>query len=215
MKRRFNLQLFAEETGNQNSGTATGAPGSAEGKAGEPQNLNEPSPAATTKENIVAKYTDADVDEILNKKFAEWQKKQQKAVDEAQKLATMNATQKAEYERDQLQKELDELKRVTALSEMSKTARKMLSENGITISDDLLSVMVTEDAEKTKAAVDGFTQMFTEAVEAAVKERLKGEPPRKGSGGGIASMTKEQIMSIKDPELRQKKMLENKELFNF
>lgn len=214
MKRRFNLQLFAEETGNQVGGTATEAPGSAEEKAGEPQNLNNPAPAATLKENSGAKYTDADVDEILNKKFAEWQKKQQKAVDEAQKLATMNATQKAEYERDQLQKELDELKRVTALSEMSKTARKMLSENGIVISDELLSVMVTTDAEETKAAVDGFTKAFTEAVESAVKERLKGETPRKGSGG-VASMTKEQIMAIKDPELRQAKMLENKHLFNF
>ena len=75
--------------------------------------------------------------------------------------------------------------------------------------------MVTDNAETTKAAVDGFSQMFKEAVESAVKERLKGEPPRKGSGGGIASMTKEQIMAIRDPELRQKKMLENKELFNF
>lgn len=214
MKRRFYLQLFAEEAGNQNSGTVTEAPGSAENMAGDPQKQNKPVQAAALKENKDAKYTDADVDEILNKKFAEWQKKQQKAVDEAQKLATMNATQKAEYERDQLQKELDELKRITALSEMSKTARKMLSENGITISDDLLSVMVTEDAETTKAAVDGFTKMFSEAIEAAVKERLKGEPPRKGTGG-ISSMTKEQIMAIKDPELRQKKMLENKELFNF
>ena len=53
------------------------------------------------------------------------------------------------------------------------------------------------------------------AVEAAVKERLRGEPPRRGSGGGTAPMTKEQIMKIRDPELRQKKMLENKELFNF
>ena len=52
-------------------------------------------------------------------------------------------------------------------------------------------------------------------MEAAVKERLRGEPPRRGSGGGAAPMTKEQIMKIRDPELRQKKMLENKELFNF
>ena len=202
MKKRFDLQLFAEEA-------ATDAAEQAEEPA-----KPEPAPAAVLKEKG-AKYTDADVDEILNRKFAEWQKKQQKAVDEAQKLATMNATQKAEYERDQLKKELEELKRISALSEMSKTARKMLSDNGITISDDLLSVMVTEDAETTKAAVDGFSQMFTQAVEAAVKERLKGDPPRKGSGSGVPAMTKEQIMAIRDPELRQKKMLEHKELFNF
>lgn len=207
MKKRFDLQLFAEEA-------ATDAAAAPAAEQAEEPAKPEPAPAAVLKEKG-AKYTDADVDEILNRKFAEWQKKQQKAVDEAQKLATMNATQKAEYERDQLKKELEELKRISALSEMSKTARKMLSDNGITISDDLLSVMVTEDAETTKAAVDGFSQMFTQAVEAAVKERLKGDPPRKGSGSGVPAMTKEQIMAIRDPELRQKKMLEHKELFNF
>ena len=207
MKKRFDLQLFAEEA-------ATDAAAAPAAEQAEEPAKPEPAPAAVLKEKG-AKYTGADVDEILNRKFAEWQKKQQKAVDEAQKLATMNATQKAEYERDQLKKELEELKRISALSEMSKTARKMLSDNGITISDDLLSVMVTEDAETTKAAVDGFSQMFTQAVEAAVKERLKGDPPRKGSGSGVPAMTKEQIMAIRDPELRQKKMLEHKELFNF
>lgn len=213
MKKIFDLQLFADEVGTAAGGAVTDAPVSVSKKTDETTKAAEPAPAATLKTKD-AKYTDADVDDILNRKFAEWQKKHQKAVDEAQKLATMNATQKAEYERDQLKKELDELKRVSALAEMSRTARKMLSENGITISDDLLSVMVTEDAETTKSAVDSFTQMFTEAVEAAVKDRLKGEPPRKGSGG-VTSMTKEQIMAIRDPELRQKKMLENKELFNF
>ena len=162
-----------------------------------------------------AKYTDKDVNDIINKKFAEWEKKKQKEVDEAQKLAEMNAQQKAEYERDNLQKELDALKKKDALAEMTKTARKMLKDEGVSVSDDLLAVMVTTDAEQTKAAVDGFAKMFKDAVEAEVKERLKGNPPKKGSAGGPASMTKEQIMAIKDPELRQKKMLENRELFNF
>ena len=75
--------------------------------------------------------------------------------------------------------------------------------------------MVTTDAEETKAAIDGFTTAFKDAVEAAVKDRLKGEPPRKGTGGGVTTMTKDQIMAIRDPKLRQEKILENKELFNF
>ena len=213
MKKFFDLQLFAEDAGSAAGDTVTDAPGSEGEKTEETPKAKEPDTSDTPKQKD-AKYSDADVDEIINRKFAEWQKKQQKAVDEAKRLAEMSATEKAEYQRDQLQKELDELKRVSALAEMSKTARKMLSDNGITISDDLLSVMVTENAETTKAAIDGFSQMFTAAVEAAVKERIKGEPPRKGSGGAVA-MTKDQIMAIKDPELRQKKMLENKELFNF
>lgn len=210
MKKRFiDLQLFAEEA------TTTDSAASAATEQENQTVLNEPVPAATLKDKGELKYSDADVNKLIDQKFAEWQKKQQKAVDEAQKLATMNATQKAEYERDRLQKELDELKRLNSIAEMSKAARKMLGDAGISVSDELLSMLVTTDAEETKAAVDGFSKAFTEAVESAVKERLKGEPPRKGTGGGSPSMTKEQIMAIKDPELRQKKMLENKDLFNF
>ena len=88
------------------------------------------------------------MDKILNKKFAEWEKKKQKEVDEAKKLADMNAKEKAEYERDKLQKELDELKRKNSLSEMTKTARKMLSDEGVSVSDDVLSMIVSTDAEK-------------------------------------------------------------------
>lgn len=58
-----------------------------------------------------ARYTDADVDAIISKKFAKWQEQHEAKVAEAAKLAKMNATQRAEYERDQLQRRLDELRR--------------------------------------------------------------------------------------------------------
>ena len=125
----------------------------------------------------------------------------------------MDAQQKAEYERDQLKKELDDLKRKDSISEMTKTARKMLSDKNITIPDELLALMVTTEAEETKKAIDGFAKAFDDAVENAVKERLRGNTPRRGSGG-TPTMTKEQIMAIRDPELRQKRMLEHRELFN-
>ncbi len=209
MKKRFDLQMFADEVPDNSSPAANTVPDQEN-----PTDKKEPAPTETPK-NGELKYSDKDLDEIIGKKFAKWQKEQQKAVDEAQKLATMNATQKAEFERDKLKKELDELKKQASIAEMSKTARKMLADDGITVPDELLSMLVTTDAEETKAAVDGFSKAFTEAVESAVKERLKGEPPKRGVGGGAPSMTKAEIMAIKDPELRQKKMLENKHLFNF
>ena len=212
MKRKFNLQMFAEDAAGTDA-TATVAENATTTKAegeGKQDKADE------------KKYSDADVNALIDRKFAEWQKKQTKAVEdaktkekEAAKLAAMNAQEKAEYERDQLQKELDGYKKKDALAEMTKTARKMLSDEGITISDDLLAVMVTTEATETKAAVDSFTKAFKAAVENAVKERLKGNPPTKGASGGAASMTKEQIMAIRDPELRQKKMIENRHLFNF
>ena len=207
MKKKIELQIFADDAEATETVTAentTKETAAAEQIEGDTR---------STEPRKEKKYSDEDVDEILGKRFARWQKEQQRAVDEAQKLATMNATQKAEYERDRLQKELDEYKRKDSLAAMTKTARKMLADEGISVTDELLSLLVTTEAEDTKAAVDGFTKLFKEAVESAVKERLKGEPPKKGAGGA-APMTKEAIMAIKDHELRQKKMLENRELFN-
>ena len=205
MKKKVFLQLFAEAA--EGTAETKAAAETTETKADQTKE-----PGKDDKEQ--PKYTDKDLDEIINKRFARWQKEQDKAVAEARRLAEMNATEKAEYERDQLRKELDALKKKDSLAEMTKTARKMLNDDGINVPDELLSIMVTTDAAETKSAVDGFKKVFKEAVEAAVKERLKGEPPKKGSGGGVAPMTKEQIMAIKDHELRQKKMLENRSLFN-
>lgn len=203
MEKFINLQLFAEEAAESVAAEST-------------------EPAAQQKDSKAeAKYTDADLDKIINQKFAEWQKKQDKTVEaakakerEAAKLAQMDAQQKAEYKLSEAEKRLAEYERKENLAEMTKTARKMLSEKNISISDELLSMMVADDAETTKNAVDNFAKAYTEAVENAVKERLKGAPPRKGTGATNV-MTKAQIAAIKDPELRQKAMLENRHLYNF
>lgn len=206
MKKLFDLQLFADDADN------TGTDNQTDDSKADKTDTNADSKSDTKKDD--KKYSDKDLDRIINQKFAKWQKDQEKAVSEAKKLADMNAQQKAEYERDKLQKELDSYKKKDAIAAMSKEARKMLSEQNISIDDNLLSFMVTDDAEATKKAIGDFAKAFSEAVENAVKERLKGNTPRKSSGGPKA-MTKEEIMAIRDPELRQQKMLENKHLFNF
>lgn len=197
MKKFIDLQLFGEDAST----------------AGETAQENAAQDAAATKEAPAAKYTDEDLDRIIGQKKAEWRKAEQKKVDEAAKLAKMDAQQKAEYQLAEANKRLAEYERKEAISEMMKTARQMLADKNITVGDDLVSMLVSENAEQTKGSIDSFAAAYTSAVEAAVKERLRGEPPRKGQGGA-APMTKEQIMAIADTELRQKKMLENRHLFN-
>lgn len=193
-KRRFDLQIFAEDAA---SDPATVPAGSNDDKAATAQPKDE-KPGKSEKDE--KKYSDADLDEIIGKKFAKWQTEQDKkvkaAAEEAKKLAEMNAQQKAEYERDkandekaELQKELDEYKRQATLAEMTKTARKMLTDEGISAPDEILARLVTTDAEETKAAVDSYSKVFKEAVENAVKDRLRGEIPKKGTGGIATPVT--------------------------
>jgi hypothetical protein len=208
MKELFYLQLFADDAA---SDSAPGTVEKADGVGAAADTGKEQKEQKSGRQT--PKYSDDDLDEILGKRFARWQKDQQKAVDEAKKLAEMNAQQKAEYKLAEAEKRIAEFERKDSISEMTKTARKMLSDKNISVSDELLAMMVTTDAEETKRAIDGFTKAFTDAVETAVKERLRGNPPRRGSGSA-PTMTKEQIMAIRDPELRQKKMLEHRDLFN-
>lgn len=157
------------------------------------------------------KYTDADVDEIVSKRLAKWEKQQAAKVEEAAKLAEMNAQQKAEYERDKVQKELDEYKRRDTVNAMVAESRRQLSEQGIAVSDDILARLVGETAEETKASVDAFSTAFTAAVEDAVKKQLAGKAP--AAGVATKTMTKEEILAIKDPIARQTAIRDNIGLF--
>lgn len=202
MINRYGLQLFADNPGE----------GQDDDIGGDPENDSDDD-LGTGGGNPEKKYTDEDVDRMFERKFAEWQKRQekeQKKKDEAERLKNMNAQQKSEYEKEQLEKRLNELIRKDTLSEMSKTARSMLSDKGINVSDTLLDMMVSEDADATKSAVDSFIVAFQDAVKSAVKDALKGETPKTGSSSGI---TKEQILAVKNRAERQKLIKENMSLF--
>ena len=198
------LQLFADDP--SPADPKPGDPAPADPKPGDPAPAD-PKPGEPQK-----KYTDEDVDKIINRKFAEWEKKQQAKVDEATKLAEMNATEKAEYKASQLEAELNKLKEKDTLAEMSKTARKMLSEEEINIPDELLSHLVSTDAEDTKNTVQAFAKLFKDAVQDAVKDKLKGNPPKRGTGGK-GNVTREQILAIKNPSERQRMIAEHMDLF--
>ena len=164
------------------------------------------------------KYTDADVDSIVSKKFAEWTKKTEKAVadavakvEEAHKLSQMNEKEKADHERKQMEDELARYKAMETHNAMMTEARNMLKADNLTISDDILNVLVTDNAETTKAAVQAFSAAFQTAVNEAVKKQLAGGEPKRGATA--TGMTKEQIMAEKDTNKRLKLIEDNMHLF--
>lgn len=196
----FCLQLFADETSGENESTETKDTQSTEGQDNQEKD-----------KSSEKKYSDKDLDAILDKRFARWKADQEKEKAEAKRLAEMNAQERAEAERDKVQKELDELKAKNAIAEMTNEARKMCAEHDINVGEELLSVLVNQDADKTKKAVDAFVKMFESEVEKAVKEKLKGNGPKRG--GSNKGATRESILSITDPMERQRMIAENMDLF--
>lgn len=191
-KKFMMLQLFAE--GSEGSGGDSGNEG-AEGKDPETKEQEDDEEDDPEEEK---KYSDKDVNKIIDRKFAEWAKKKQKEEDEAKKLSKMNAQEKADYKQKQLEKEIEQLKNEKALSNMRDEARKMLSEKNINITDELLAFMVSTDAGETKKAVDSFADLFNAAVNEAVKGKARQTTPKESgafSGGtrnlGIGDMARE------------------------
>ena len=195
----FDLQLFADEA------AETGA---------DTENTTEETTEQSTEQNgskgNELKYSDKDVDDILNKKFAEWQKKQEKKESEAERLGKMTAEEKANERIKALEDKLAAAERKEAISAMTKEARAILHAANINVSDELLANLVSDNAESTQASVKSFISLFKSEVEKAVKEAYKGETPRKG---GTSSLTAEQIMKVANRSERQKLINENMHLF--
>ena len=198
------LQLFAEDpAGGQDGEIPKGQDeGSKDQKGKEDPETPDPKPTA--------KYSDEDFDRMFNQKFAKMMAKHEKEMAEATRLAEMNAQERAEHENKKLQEQVQELMRKEAIAEMSKSARAMLREKNISIGDNLLGVLISEDADQTKKSVEEFISLFQEAVNKAVKDALKGEPPQ---AVGASKLTKEQILAVKDRTERQRLIQENMHLF--
>lgn len=198
-KTLFNLQLFAEEATETGSGTETTT-----------EQTTEQSTEPKGDERSKAKYSDDDVDKILNKKFAEWQKTQEKKTTEAERLGKMTAEEKANERIKALEDKLAAAERKEAISAMTKEARAILHAANINVSDELLANLVSDNAESTQASVKSFISLFKAEVDKAVKEAYKGETPKKG---GASSLTKEQILAVQNRAERQRLISENMHLF--
>lgn len=152
------------------------------------------------------------IDTAVTNAQKKWKDIHDDKLSEAEKLAKMTSEEKAAYRMSQMEKELNAFKEKDALAEMSKTARKMLAEDEINIPDELLAHLVSTDAEDTKNTVQTFAKLFKDAVQDAVKDKLKGNPPKRGTGGK-GSVTRDQILSIKNPSERQRMIAEHMDLF--
>ncbi len=194
-KRNFNLQLFA---------------------GGDEERLDnddpEDKPGDDGKKD--KKYTDEDVNNIINRKFAEWEKRQKEksAKDaEAERLKNMTEEEKRKHEMEELQKKIAGYEREKAIGAMTKVARGILNDSKIVVNDELLVNLVAEDAETTKTNVENFVKNFNEAVQKAVAEALRGKTPRLKDSS--KELTKEDILKVKNRSERQKLMAEHPELF--
>ena len=169
------LQLFAEETVDH-----TAEPDAVKDSVN-PENTSDDS-------GEEKKYTDKDVDAIVNKRFAKWKTEQEQAVksakEEAEKLAKMNAEQKQNYEIEKLQKENEKLKQEAAKVELSRSATGILAEKGIEATQDVLDFVVGNDADDTNAKIDKLVKIVESQLKKAEIARATGTTPKTMTNSG-------------------------------
>ncbi|WP_211135143.1 DUF4355 domain-containing protein [Clostridium paraputrificum] len=130
-------------------------------------------------------FTQKDVDKLIQERVAreqaKWEKKVQDERTEAEKLAKMNADQKAEYEKQKREDELAKREKDITTRELRATAYETLAEKNLP--KELVDILNYESAETCNKSIEAVEKAFQSAVEKAVNDKLRGGNPPKGGQG--------------------------------
>lgn len=210
----MNLQFFAEADGAAGGGAGGGGGASGNAAGGEGENTGGDPAAGGGEGPATVSFDDflkdpkhqAEFDRRVGKALetnrskmqADIEAKIQEARTEAEKLAKMNAEQKAEYEKEKREKELADREASITKRELAATAKEQLAEKRLPLS--LADVLNYSSAEACAASIDAVGKAFQEAVEKAVEERLSGgKPPKKADDK--AAYTMDQIKAMSTDEI--------------
>lgn len=186
MKKRLlmpmKLQFFAEQDGGSQETTST--------------ETTETTTDETKKEETGKTFSRDELAKIVaaetKKARASWEQEAEAKKEEAKKLAKMNAEEKLQHELEQKEAEIAELKRGQTLNEMKSEASKMLLGAGLPQDDELLGLIVSEDAEATKKAVAVITNFASQIK----KENARQSTPGEGGQFSADKNTKQTVAEL-------------------
>lgn len=157
------------------------------------------------------------------KEDAEAYQTAKKELDDMKKMVANEDTFKVKYEA--LKSEFNEYKasisKKETVAKKSDAYRKLLAEVGVNekLLDKVLAVTKLDDleleGETIKDADKVKDSIKNEWADFIVKTKVEGEQTKTPPKGTGATMTKEQVMAIKDTAERQKAILDNHEAFGF
>ena len=184
----MNLQFFAENpAAGADNASDNGAPDEAENK-----------PVETGSDNDQPKtFTQEEVDKMVQKRMARYDREHQKEVEsaktEAAKLAKMNKDQKKDYELQQAQQKAQDAEAQLARYQLRDTVRKQLVDGGFTPEESDIDLVVTADAETTKQNGDALLAMVERIRNDERQKTLSGTTP-KVSGTQVKAPNAQEFM---------------------
>lgn len=138
------------------------------------------------------------------------EKKQERKIREAEKLAKMNESERYEFELSKREQAIAEKERELLLAENKNEASKVLSEKGLSLS--LVDFVVHESAEEMDRRIKVLDKAFKQSVKDEVEKRLSSKVPMKSLPTDNSHVSKEQFTKMSIAELSRLKQ-EQPELF--
>lgn len=177
-----NLQFFAEGSGGEGEGGQGGEGGEGSGEGEGFTKLE------VTEEELQKKIeaeSDRKLASALDKKQKEWEVQQEeairKALEEKERLSKLSEKERKDEELTKREKELAE--RLAKIERKELLADAVADLNKKDLPASFAEILLGENAEKTLENINNFKTAFDEAVNAAVKEKLRQETPPAGGGG--------------------------------
>jgi len=190
---KMHLQLFGANSGNGEGtgegegtgGDSTTGTGEGEGKGeGDNKSFDDLLKDKNYQSEFDKKIAKA-LETAKGKWEADYKTKIEEAKTEAQKLAKMNADEKAKYEQEKRVAELEKREKDITTRELQATAKTTLVDKGLPI--ELYEILNYSDAESCNKSIEAVEKAFQTSVEKSVNEKLRGNgDPKKGQGGNNA-----------------------------
>lgn len=149
------------------------------------------------------KFTQAEVDKMIEKRLAREKQKAEDEKKEAERLAKMTEQERLEEEFKKKQADLDARIKELDKKEMQNTSLDILVEKGYSpsTSKQLLAFLDYADADACKASIDTLDSILKKCIETEVNAKIKGGSvtPKKPNSGATGKITWEQV--VENPKL--------------
>ena len=146
------------------------------------------------------------VDEVAGEEEEKEDKKKTRLQKRREKLAEERAKEEFRMQKAAFEKERAEFERERLLVQ----TQKELSTKNVPI--EFAEMLVRDDAESTKEAIDNFANLYTQSVEKGVSNKLKGRPPKTKSTPNNDGLDRASFMKLSLAE-QQKMARENPERY--
>lgn len=164
---------------------AGGASGAAAGDFAAPAGTGGDAQAADAQgdEKSEKAFTQADIDRIIRAEKAKWQRQQQKAVSEAERLARLSTEERAAEEARVREEALNQREAEITRRELRAQALQDLAAQQMPA--ELAELLDYKDAQACSASIQKLKGVWQKAVQKGVEERVKAGVPKGSTTGTV------------------------------